>query len=54
MITASPVEHQDGHYAIEMLNDITDKSILESIVVEIKKTLPVSFSNLMMLWSEMN
>ena len=37
MITASPVEHQDGHYAIEMLNDITDKSILESIVGRDKK-----------------
>ena len=37
MITASPVEHQDRCYAIEMLNDITDKSILESIVVNDKK-----------------
>lgn len=37
MITASPVEHQDGHYAIEMLNDITDKSILESIIGNDKK-----------------
>lgn len=37
MITASPVEHQDRCYAIEMLNDITDKSILESIVGNDKK-----------------
>ena len=37
MITASPVEHQGGNYAIEMLNDITDKSILESIVGRDKK-----------------
>lgn len=34
MITASPVSYHNGHcgYVIEMLNDITDKSILESIV----------------------
>ena len=37
MITASPVEHQDRCHAIEMLNDITDKSILESIVGNDKK-----------------
>ena len=37
MITASPVEHQGANYAIEMLNDITDKSILESIVGRDKK-----------------
>lgn len=31
MITACPVEYQDRYCAIEMLNDITDKGVLENI-----------------------
>lgn len=31
MITASPVEYQGGSHVVEMLNDITDKGMLESI-----------------------
>lgn len=31
MITASPVEYQDGCYVVEMLSDITGKGVLESM-----------------------
>ncbi len=34
MITASPVEYQDGCYVVEMLTDITGKGVLESMAGE--------------------
>lgn len=48
MITASPVGGKDCSYVVEMLNDITDKSILESIVGKTQE----EFSNVILRFND--
>jgi diguanylate cyclase (GGDEF)-like protein len=37
MITASPFQYNDHPYVVEMLSDITDKSILENVLIKEEK-----------------
>jgi len=48
MITASPFHYKDSPYVVEMLSDITDKSILENVFVNETK----NFSDVVLKFNE--